>query len=61
MPRDPDGHEIPTEWTVVRVETHGRKFLTVVYHYLCPSCTISFQGRQTSLPLKTATPQVTQP
>lgn len=49
MPRDPDGHEIPTDWSVIRIEKHGRKYLDVKYHYLCPSCTITFCSRQTNL------------
>jgi hypothetical protein len=61
MPRDPGGHEIPVEWSVVRVEKHGRKFLNVEYHYLCPDCTVTFQCLQTSLKLKNPTNQQVTP
>lgn len=61
MPRDPQGHEIPVEWTVVRVEKHGRKFIHVEYHYLCEHCAISFATKQTSLPLKTIKTLTTPP
>jgi hypothetical protein len=56
MPRDPEGHEIHVEWTVVRVEKHGRKFIDVKYHYLCQDCALGFCSRQTSLPMKSSQP-----
>jgi len=49
MPRDMSGHEISPEWTVVRIEKHGRKELDIQYAYLCPGCQITLTRRQTDL------------
>lgn len=49
MPRDKDGHEIAPMWTVIRIERHGLKEITIGYAYLCPGCQITFTSKQVSL------------
>jgi hypothetical protein len=49
MPRDPDGHEIPVGWTVIRLEQHNQLVITITYLYLCQHCMISTSSRQTTL------------
>ena len=51
MPPDPDGHEIAARWTVVRIEVHNIKNISISYMYLCPHCTIQTSSRQASLTL----------
>jgi hypothetical protein len=49
MPSDPDGHEIPAGWSVIRIEKHHKTTLTISYLYLCPGCDIAPMSIQTTL------------
>jgi hypothetical protein len=49
MPRDREGHEIAIEWSVIRIETHGKNELEIGYLYLCPGCKIELVRKQIPL------------
>jgi hypothetical protein len=51
MPPCRDGREIAAEWTVVRVEQHTAKSISVGYLYLCPSDMLYTRSRQVGLDL----------
>ena len=49
MPKDPNGHEIPTGWTVVRIEEHGKEKIEISYLYLCPCDMTTTTSKQVPL------------
>jgi hypothetical protein len=53
MPPDPEGHPIPSGWTVVRIEKHHKTKISISYLYLCPGCDLTTMSIQTTLPQET--------
>lgn len=51
MPQNRGALEIAVGWTVVRVEQHGVKNISIGYLYLCPDDILETKSRQITLEL----------
>lgn len=56
MPRSHGDHEIAVGWTVVRVEQHNVKNVSIGYLYLCPDDMLDTKSRQVGLALSAPSP-----
>jgi len=56
MPPAREGREIAPGWTVVRVEQHGVRHISVGYLYLCPNEILETKSKQVALDLPNPTP-----
>ena len=55
MPQSRGALEIAIGWTVVRVEQHNDKDVSIGYLYLCPNDMLDTKSKQVELSLKTTT------
>jgi hypothetical protein len=55
MPQNHGAFEIAVGWTVIRVEQHSAKNISIGYLYLCPDDMLETKSRQVTLGLPTLT------